>query len=52
MTTDNFCSYLHRLIQASQTGGQQCSDISPFCIPCFVQSTFYMNPPRKKMMDG
>jgi hypothetical protein len=35
MPTDNFCFYLqHRLIQTSQTGGQQYSDPSPFSIPC------------------
>jgi hypothetical protein len=35
MTTDNFCFYLqNRLIQTSQTGGQQYSDTSPFSIPC------------------
>jgi hypothetical protein len=35
MTTDNICFYLHnRLIQTSQTGGQQYSDTSPFSIPC------------------
>jgi hypothetical protein len=34
MTTDNFCFYLqNRLIQTSQTGGQQYSD--PFSIPWF-----------------
>jgi hypothetical protein len=34
MTTDNFCFYLqNRLIQTSQTGGQQYSDPSPFSIP-------------------
>jgi hypothetical protein len=34
MTTDNFCFYLqNRLIQTSQTGGQQDSDTSPFSIP-------------------
>jgi hypothetical protein len=34
MTTDNFCFYLqNRLIQASQTGGQQYSDTSHFSIP-------------------
>jgi hypothetical protein len=38
MTTDNFCFYLqNRLIQTSQTGGQQYTDISPFSIPCFGQ---------------
>jgi hypothetical protein len=31
---DNFCLYLqNRLIQTSQTGGQQYSDTSPFSIP-------------------
>ncbi len=35
MTTDNFCFHLqNRLIQTSQTGGQQYSDASPFSIPC------------------
>jgi hypothetical protein len=34
MTTDNFCFYSqNRLIQTSQTGGQQYSDTSPFSIP-------------------
>jgi hypothetical protein len=34
MTTDIFCFYLqNRLIQTSQTGGQQYSDASPFSIP-------------------
>jgi len=34
MTTDNFCFYLqNRLIQTSQTGGQQYNDTSPFSIP-------------------
>jgi hypothetical protein len=37
MTTDNFCSYLqNRLIQTSQTGGQQYSDTSPFSVPWLV----------------
>jgi hypothetical protein len=37
MTTDNICFYLqNRLIQTSQTGGQQYSDISPFSIPWFA----------------
>jgi hypothetical protein len=32
---DNFCFYLkNRQIQTSQTGGQWCSDTSPFSIPC------------------
>jgi hypothetical protein len=35
MTNDIFVFILqNRLIQTSQTGGQQCSDTSPFCIPC------------------
>ncbi len=34
MTTDIFCIYLqNRLIQTSQTGGQQYSDTSSFSIP-------------------
>jgi hypothetical protein len=34
MTADNFCFYLqNRLIQTSQTGGQQYIDASPFSIP-------------------
>ncbi len=38
MTTDNFCFYLqNRLIQTSETGGQQYSDTSPFSIPWVVQ---------------
>ncbi len=37
ITTDNFCFYLqNRLIQTSQTGGQQYSDTSPFSIPCLI----------------
>jgi hypothetical protein len=34
MTNDIFCFYLqNRLIQTTQTGGQQYSDTSPFSIP-------------------
>jgi hypothetical protein len=34
MTTENFCFYLQkRLIQTSQTEGQQYSDTSPISIP-------------------
>jgi hypothetical protein len=41
MTTDNFCFYLqNRLIQNSQTGGQQYSDTSPFSIPCLSNLLF------------
>ncbi len=37
MTTDNFCFHLqNRLIQTSQTGGQQYSDTYPFSIPWFI----------------
>ncbi len=37
MTTDNFCFYLqNRLIQTSQTGGQQYSDASPLSIPWLI----------------
>ncbi len=37
MTPDNFCFYLqNRLIQTSQSGGQQYSGTSPFSIPWFV----------------
>ncbi len=37
VTTDNFCFYLkNRLIQTSQTGGQQYNDTSPFSIPCLM----------------
>jgi hypothetical protein len=36
MTADDFCFYLqNRLIQTSQTGGQQYRDTSPFSIPWF-----------------
>ncbi len=34
MTTDNFCLYLqNRLMQTSQTGGQQYNDTSPLVLP-------------------
>jgi hypothetical protein len=37
MTADKFCSYLqNRLIQTSQTGGQQYRDTSLFSIPCLL----------------
>jgi hypothetical protein len=40
MATDSFCFYLqNRLIQTSQTGGQQYSDTSPFSIPCLVHNS-------------
>jgi len=38
MTTDNYCFYLEkRLIQTSQTGGQQYSDTSPYSIPWYLE---------------
>ena len=40
MTTENFYFYLqNRLIQTSQTGGQQYSDTSPISIPWTVANT-------------
>jgi hypothetical protein len=42
MTTDNLCFYLqNRLIQTSQTGGQQYSDSSPFSIPWEIDRKKY-----------
>jgi len=39
MTIDNFCFYLqNRLIQTSQTGGQQYSDTSPLVFPDLYNS--------------
>jgi hypothetical protein len=39
MTIAIFCFYLkNRLIQTSQTGGQQYIDTSPFSIPCFQRT--------------
>jgi hypothetical protein len=36
VTTNNFCFYIkNRLIQTSQTGGQQYSDTFPFSIPWY-----------------
>ncbi len=44
MTTDNFSFYLqNRLIQTSQTGGQQNSDTSPFSIPCLYYKIIITN---------
>jgi hypothetical protein len=44
MTTDDFCFYLqNRLIQTSQTGGQQYSDTFPFSIPWLM--------PRRNKLD-
>jgi hypothetical protein len=51
MTTDNFCFYLqNKLIQTSQTGGQQYSDTSPLVYVFFpgvgiepgIPSFFYL----------
>jgi len=45
MTTDNFCFYLqNRLIQTSQTGGQQYSDTSSFSIPWTKNGRFDIPP--------
>ncbi len=33
-------SMKNRLIQTSQTGGQQYSDTSPFSIPCYMSTTY------------
>ena len=50
MTTDNFCFYLkNRLIQTSQTGGQQYSDTSPFSIPWIKGSNPATGAKREKM---
>jgi hypothetical protein len=44
MTTDNFCFYLKKkLIQTSQTGGQQYSDTSPFSIPSINIGPMYLH---------
>jgi hypothetical protein len=48
MTTDHFCFYLqNRLIQTSQTGGQQYSDTSPFSIPCSIIYASVESPLRR-----
>jgi len=61
MTADNFCFYLqNRLIQTSQTGGQQYSDTSPFSIPWQVTDSdkrssllrYGINFDRKKFKSG
>jgi len=47
MKTDNFCFYLqNRLIQTSQTGGQQYSDTSPSSIPRY-HLQFWQNFPEQ-----
>jgi hypothetical protein len=51
MTADNFCFYLqNRLIQTSQTGGQEYSDASPFSIPCF--GAFLSNTIARKIIKN
>ncbi len=48
MTADNFCFYLQkRLIQISQTEGQQCSDTSPFSVPW---CQLHLNPIARKLV--
>jgi hypothetical protein len=43
MTTDNFCFYWQkRLIQTSQTGGQQYSDNSRFSIPWYWPQLIFL----------
>ncbi len=54
MTTDHFCFYLqNRLIQTSQTGGQQYSDTSTFSIPCSNrrQSLLYLPWPLEMILS-
>jgi hypothetical protein len=52
MTTDNFCFYLqNRVIQTSQTGGQQYSDPSPFSIPWLTTSIAQEYKTRVKMFS-
>ncbi len=49
MTTDLFFYLQNRLIQTSQTGGQQYNDTSPFSIPwlrllkCYVKCGDYLS---------
>jgi hypothetical protein len=54
MTTDNICYYLqNRLIQTSQTGGQQYSDTSPFSIPwCNREVVLERVEKRQRMGNG
>jgi hypothetical protein len=53
MTTDNFCFYLqNRLIQTSQTGGQQYSDTSPFRIPCLYHPKVFEDDRALEYVDG
>jgi hypothetical protein len=51
MTTDNVCLYLqNRLIQTSQTGGQQYSDTSSFSIPWLVNYHYHNNLKKSKTL--
>jgi hypothetical protein len=60
MTTNNFCFYLkNRLIQTSQTGGQQYSDTSTLEFPvsgksipdmCTIQSLVTLGPGAAKSL--
>ncbi len=49
IATDNFCFYLqNRLIQTSQTGGEQYSDTSPFSIPCQFYLILFPERPHRR----
>jgi len=51
MTIDNFYFYLpNRLIQTSQTGGQQYCDTSPFSIACIGGPIDYLA--REHLLKG
>jgi len=52
MTTANFCFHSqNRLIQTSQTGGQQYSDTSPFSIP-WPNIHFFKEGQLRLVIDG
>jgi hypothetical protein len=45
MKTDNWCFYLQkRLIQTSETGGQQYSDTSPLVVPGRGKGAYPLDP--------
>ena len=53
MTTNNFCFYLqNRLIQTSQTGGEQYSDTSPLSIPWFVIGKIFKADKKSETLKG
>jgi hypothetical protein len=52
MTTENFGFYFQsRLIQTSQTGGQQYSDTSPFSIPWLIMLSYIDSGDTKIAID-